>query len=84
MNPTEFIGLLAGVFTTIAIIPQIVKAINTREVESISPIFLSVLIIGVALWTVYGILQMDWPIMITNGISLVLNSAMLVIYFKNK
>lgn len=35
------IGALAGVLTTIAIIPQIVKAVKTKQVNDISPLFLS-------------------------------------------
>ncbi|MGB3606664.1 MAG: SemiSWEET transporter [Psychroserpens sp.] len=84
MTTTEIIGLLAGLFTTIAVIPQIVKALKSGNVDSISPIFFSILLLGVGLWTFYGILKKDWPIIITNGISFILNSTMLVIYFKNK
>ncbi|NNE32805.1 MAG: SemiSWEET transporter [Winogradskyella sp.] len=83
MTITEIIGLLAGLFTTIAIIPQIIKAIRTGNVESISPIFIGILLLGVGLWTVYGFLKSDWPIIITNGISFVLNTIMLLIYFNN-
>ncbi|WP_179345892.1 SemiSWEET family sugar transporter [Winogradskyella ursingii] len=81
MNIIEVIGLLAGLFTTIAIIPQILKAIKSGDVDSISPFFFIILIIGVGLWTVYGILKEDWPIIITNGISFSLNLTMLLIYY---
>ena len=84
METTEIIGTLAGIFTTVAVIPQIYKALKTDKVQDISPVFFSILLIGVGLWAVYGILKDDWPIIITNGISFVLNSTMLIIYFKNK
>ena len=54
-------------FTTFAIIPQIYKAIKTQKVEDVSPVFLSILIVGVGLWTIYGVLIKDYPIIITNG-----------------
>jgi len=80
----EIIGFLAGLFTTIAIVPQIVKAYKTKKVAHLSPIFFSVLLLGVFLWTVYGFLKKDYPIIITNSISFLLNSYMLFLYFKNK
>tara|TARA_R100000935_G_scaffold15425_1_gene30748 strand:+ start:19611 stop:19874 length:264 start_codon:yes stop_codon:yes gene_type:complete len=84
MDTTKIIGILAGVFTTVAVIPQIYKAIKTNKVDDISPVFFSILLLGVGLWTVYGILKTDWPIMVTNGISFMLNATMLGIYIKNK
>lgn len=84
MTLTEITGLLAGLFTTIAVIPQIVKAIKTREVDNISPFFFIILLMGVGLWVVYGVLKTDWPIIITNGISFLLNVLMLTIYYKEK
>ncbi|MAZ72281.1 MAG: hypothetical protein CMC70_03950 [Flavobacteriaceae bacterium] len=84
MGTTEIIGILAGIFTTVAVIPQIYKAIKTNKVDDISPVFFSILLLGVGLWTVYGILKTDWPIMVTNGISFMLNATMLGIYIKNK
>tara|TARA_A100000171_G_C2139729_1_gene153949 strand:- start:6870 stop:7133 length:264 start_codon:yes stop_codon:yes gene_type:complete len=84
MDTTKIIGILAGVFTTVAVIPQIYKAIKTNKVDDISPVFFSILLLGVGLWTVYGILKTDWPIMVTNGISFMLNATMLGIYITNK
>jgi MtN3 and saliva related transmembrane protein len=84
METSEIIGISAGIFTTVAVIPQIYKALKTDKVQDISFVFFSILLIGIGLWTVYGLLKEDWPIIITNGISFVLNCTMLIIYFKNK
>jgi len=43
---TTIIGSIAGILTTIAIIPQILKVIKTREVHDISSKFLIILIAG--------------------------------------
>lgn len=75
------IGILAGIFTTVAVIPQIIKSWRTKKVMDVSPIMFSILIIGVGLWVVYGILKNDLPIIITNGISFLLNLSMLVLMF---
>lgn len=84
MTFEEIIGILAGVLTTVAVLPQIIKAIKTREVEDVSPYMFIILCCGVGLWTVYGILKEDWPIIVTNGISFILNSIMLYIVIGNK
>jgi len=78
------IGGLAGLFTTIAIIPQILKAVRTKQVDDISPGFLSILIIGLSLWVLYGILIQDFPIILTNGVSFLLNGFMLFLYYTTK
>lgn len=83
MNLIEIVGITAGFFTTVAVIPQIYKAITTNKVKDISPVFFSIMIMGVGLWTVYGIMKNDWPIIITNGISFILNTIMLGIYINN-
>lgn len=79
MDLEGFIGIGAGFFTTVGVLPQIIKALKTQKVRDVSPYMFIILCIGVGLWTVYGVIKMDWPIIITNGISFVLNAIMLVI-----
>ncbi|WP_430429538.1 SemiSWEET family sugar transporter [Maribacter litoralis] len=78
----EIIGILAGIFTTIAAVPQIFRAWKTKKVDDVSPIMFLVLTIGVSLWTVYGAMKQDIPIIITNGISTILNITMLILIIK--
>ena len=77
MTWQDIIGILAGICTTVAVIPQIIKAWKTKKVEDVSPGMFIILMCGVGLWTVYGIGKKDWPIILTNGISLLLNSFLL-------
>lgn len=84
MDFEEIIGILAGVFTTLGVLPQIIKAIKTKKVKDVSPMMFVVLCIGVGLWTGYGILKMDWPIILTNSISFLLNAIMLFIIIRQK
>ena len=76
---TEILGLVAGIFTTAAVVPQLWKAWKTKEVEDVSLKMFFVLVTGLALWLVYGIIKNDLPIIATNGTALFLNS--LMIYF---
>jgi len=65
------IGYLAGILTTFASLPQLIKSIKTGNTEGISPYFVVIFTIGLFLWLVYGILKMDYPIIIFNIISLI-------------
>ncbi|MDO6760201.1 SemiSWEET transporter [Tamlana sp. 2_MG-2023] len=79
MNTVQIIGILASIFTTVAVLPQIIKAVKRKSVADVSPLMFSILCLGVALWVVYGILKRDWPIIICNAISLLFNGIMLYI-----
>lgn len=82
LETESIIGIAAGACTTVAAVPQLVKSLKTKQVEDVSPGMFLVLIIGLSLWTAYGIMRNDLPIMITNGISVLLNGAVLILYFK--
>ena len=82
MEFEEIIGTLAGIFTTVAALPQIIKAWRSRKVDDVSPKMFFIITIGVLLWTLYGILKSDLPIIITNGISALLNILMLFLIFR--
>ncbi|MGJ8593878.1 MAG: SemiSWEET family sugar transporter [Aquaticitalea sp.] len=84
MDVEAVIGIVAGIFTTIAVLPQIIKALKTRKVGDVSPFMFIILCCGVGMWTVYGIMKKDWPIILTNGISFILNGIMLVIVITQK
>ena len=77
-----FIGLLATVFTVASTLPQIKKALNTKDTEDVSIRFLLVLITGLSLWVIYGIGRSDIVIVIGNSIGVSLNIFMLVLKVK--
>ncbi len=78
----EIVGILAGVLTSTAMIPQLVKTVKEKNAENISPFMVIILILGTGTWSYYGVLKDDLPIIITNGFSCLVNSVML--FFKVK
>ncbi|RAV28629.1 SemiSWEET family sugar transporter [Sinomicrobium soli] len=82
MNYIVILGLLAGFCTTIAVIPQIRKSWKQKKVDNVSPLMFIILITGLSLWVLYGIIQNDFPVILTNGVSLVLNSFMMYLMIK--
>ena len=78
MLPTDAIGTIAACLTTASFVPQVWHTLRTRDVSGISLGMYSLFTVGVALWLVYGILMMAWPIIIANAITTSLALAILV------
>jgi MtN3 and saliva related transmembrane protein len=75
----EIIGIAAGICTAISLLPQIIKVLKEKKAHDISLFYLLVLLCGLALWTYYGFLRDDIPIIATNMFSMLLNIIMLVL-----
>jgi MtN3 and saliva related transmembrane protein len=73
VSPT-IVGIVAGVLTSLAAIPQVVKTLKSRHVRDISIWQPLLITIGVALWMIYGILIRDLPLIIANITPLVCNA----------
>ena len=69
MNLIDWVGSVAAFLTTASFIPQAWQTFRTRDVSGISLGMYSLFNVGVALWLVYGILLMAWPIIIANSIT---------------
>jgi MtN3 and saliva related transmembrane protein len=81
MNPFT-IGIIAGILTAISMMPQLIKTIREKKAGEISPFMLLLLMSGLAMWVWYGSVRNDWPLIITNSFSFLLNSAMLILRLK--
>lgn len=79
MHTEEIIGIAAGVLTSTSMLPQLIKLIREKKAEAISPVMLIVLICGLTMWTFYGILRNDLPIIITNAFAWIVNMILLIL-----
>lgn len=80
----EIVGITAGVCTAISLLPQIIKVVREKKTQDISLFYLLVLLCGLALWTYYGFLKDDLPIIATNIFSMVLNITMIILGVRYK
>ncbi|WP_078118306.1 SemiSWEET transporter [Thiosocius teredinicola] len=80
MGFSSSLGLLAAFLTTAAFVPQVFRVVRTRDTHAISLTMYLMFAAGVALWLIYGILLGLWPVIIANGITLLL--ALMVIALK--
>ena len=76
---TDVIGIAAGSFTTISLVPQVIKTWRARSAKDLSLSMLLVFIAGVALWVTYGLMLGAMPIIAANGFTLALLLALLAL-----
>ncbi len=71
MDDLSLVGSVAGVLTSSAFMPQAIKTIKDKNTESISLLSYSIFILSLLSWLVYGIMAKDFPLMLTNIVTLV-------------
>jgi MtN3 and saliva related transmembrane protein len=77
MDTSTLIGFLAGGLTTASFLPQVMKTAKSRSARDISGAMLLVFLVGLSLWTVYGIQVGSSPLIFTNLASIALVGAIL-------
>ncbi len=82
MDIVQWVGIGAGVLTAFSMLPQLIKVIKEKKAEEISITMVIVLIAGLSLWTAYGVLKEDWPLIITNSFSVLVNILLLIFRLK--
>ena len=82
MDMTDGLGLLAGALTTASFVPQVTKIWRSKSAEDVSLKMFVAFCIGVCLWLTYGVIKKDWAILLTNGVTLLLGLAILVMKIK--
>jgi MtN3 and saliva related transmembrane protein len=73
------VGSVAGFCTTISMLPQLHSIWRRKSARDVSLTMILVLIFGIALWIVYGLGIGSVPIIVTNGVSLMVDLSVLAI-----
>jgi MtN3 and saliva related transmembrane protein len=84
MDFIEILGLVAGICTSSAVVPQLVTTVKKKKASEVSIWMFIVLLTGNALWVYYGFDKQDVPIISTNIFTICLNTAMLFLKYKYK
>ena len=83
LDPVTALGFLAGFLTTVAFIPQLIRARRSQSTKDLSlPMFVS-FTTGVLLWLMYGMAIHSLPVIAANGVTLVLAAAILVLKIRH-
>ena len=81
------LGIIAGILTSISMLPQLIKVLKEKNVDDLSPVMLLTLIAGLSLWVAYGIGKGEAPIIYSNAFAVLVNLCLLgsyLIYSKRK
>ncbi|WP_297212735.1 MULTISPECIES: SemiSWEET transporter [Thermodesulfovibrio] len=74
---SNLVGIIAGIITTSALLPQAIKIYRTKSARDISLAMFIFLAVGVTLWLIYGILIKEVPVIAANFFSLLLIMAII-------
>ena len=77
LAPVDWLGILAGTLTAISFIPLVLRIVRTHSAADVSWGMLSVFATGTTLWIVWGALQPAIPVIIANGLTLILTVVVL-------
>lgn len=78
MDAALIVGYLASICSTTSFLPQAWKIIKTSDTAAISMRMYAVTVTGFALWSVFGVMRMEWPIILTNAVCFCLSAFILV------
>lgn len=84
MESANVLGFIAGTLTTIAFVPQVIKIWKSQHARDISMGTFALFSFGVLLWLLYGIQLGALPIILANGVTLLLSLTILVFKLKYK
>lgn len=73
MDFTQTSGILASIFTGVALLPQLIEVLLHKRPATTPALTLITLFIGLCFWVVYGCFKKDLIIIISNGFSLLVN-----------
>ena len=76
------VGSIAGVLTTLAFVPQVLKVIQTKDTKSLSLGMYSMQVVGIFLWLVHGYLIKDTALIVANTVTCCL--ALIILVYKLK
>lgn len=83
MTTTDLIGYSSAFLTTFAFVPQTLHSWKSRDLSGVSLPMYSLFSLGVLGWLIYGMMIMSWPVIVANGITLVLACAVLILKLKH-
>jgi len=82
MDFITILGLVAGVLTTIAFLPQMFQIWLTKSAKDVSFVMLIIFMSGLCLWLIYGIIIGALPIIMANAVTLFFN--LIILWLKIK
>lgn len=77
-----YVGLVAGLLTTISFLPQAIQTWRTKSTKDISLTMFLSFCVGVVLWVIYGFYTNNIPVLAANSVTFLLAFSILVCKLK--
>jgi MtN3 and saliva related transmembrane protein len=77
-NLAELIGIVAGLLTTVAFLPQAVKIWRSKSAKDVSLAMFVCFCAGIVLWVIYGFMLGAFPVILANVVTLCIAATILV------
>jgi MtN3 and saliva related transmembrane protein len=79
----ELFGDTAAVLTTVSFFPQALQVLRTRDTQAISLAMYAMFTAGIMCWGIYGLMTMQWSIILANGVTLVIAALILTLKLRD-
>jgi MtN3 and saliva related transmembrane protein len=79
IDNVSILGFIAGGLTTLAFLPQVIKAFRTKSTHDLSLGMVTLTSTGILLWFIYGLCLRSLPIALPNLVSFVLMVTLLIL-----
>ena len=77
MEVYYLLGLAGSILVTIAYVPQAIKTVSTKHTKDLSLAWLSILAVGLFLYSIYGIWISSIPVILSSGFGFILVAILL-------
>ena len=74
----EWIGIVAGIMTTTAFVPQVYKTWKSKSAKDLSLGMFLIFVAGVILWLIYRVTINSFSIILANALTLIFSGLLLV------
>lgn len=82
MDYISFIGFAAGACTTVAFLPQFIRAWKTKSTKDLSLPTFAIFCLGTILWLAYGLLTGNPPVIAANVVTAFIAAGIIVLKLK--
>ena len=79
---SEVLGFVAGLGTTFAAVPDLVKMLKRRSSQGINPTMAAIMGVFQIVWVYYGLLILSRPVIAWNVIAVLINLGSVAAYFR--
>ena len=76
-------GFVAALLTTFAFLPQVLQTLRSRSTDGLSLPTLVAMTVGIVLWLFYGLGTGQLPVLLANGVTLMLVAVLLALKLRD-